>query len=657
MDGQGLAAARAAFERADYLETLALVSPMLGANADAAPLILLGEALEKLGLTADAAEAFEQAAQHAGNDSALLLNRAAALYFDAGDDDRAQLIGIRLLDIIPNDAALAYMLTRSFQRTGDRGLIGLVKQSLANSDNSSHLKLAGDILNEDERDPLALQVFGKLAALFPHDPYTQFKFMSVARDFCDFAAIEKLEQTLGGQIATGDLSSLEGETAYSNLLRCADEQLNRLATNNPGLSAPSPAASRQRRMRQHSWGERIRIGYLSSDFWSEHATMRLLQSVLEAHDTSRFDVTLYCYTPERHTSADRANRARWGRIVSLLGKTDAQAADIIRQQNIDILVDLKGHTGGSRSNILNQMVAPVQVAWLGFPGSTVNVDCDYVIGDRIVLPNSSRLNYHEKVCQLPESYQPNDPVHRVLPPAATRQALGLPAGRFVFAAFNAARKISLQAVDRWAEILHRSGHSVLWVMIDGDLARSNFLSAFAKRGVAADRIIFAPSTGYDAHIARLQAADAGLDTFPYNGHTTTSDKLWAGLPVVTLKGSNFASRVSESLLTALGLPELVAETPDAFVDLAVALSENPQRVGDLKRTIASNRFLAPLFDAERFCRHLESGYDMMIKRAKAKLPPDHLTVSALPPRLEPFSTRVLPADPAPMPIVGTGCRN
>ena len=647
MDGQGLAAARAAFERADYLETLALVSPMLGANADPAPLILLGEALEKLGLPADAAEAFEQAAQHTGNDSASLLNRAASLYFDAGDDDRAQLIGIRLLEIIPHDSRLAYMLARSFRRTGDIELIDLVKQSLANSDEASHLTLAGEILNGEERNPLALEVFGKLAALFPDDPFTQFKFMSVARDFCDFAAIEKLELTLNGQIASGDLSALEGETAYSNLLRCGDERLNRLATNNPGLmAAPSPAASRQRWMRQHSWGERIRIGYLSNDFWSEHATMRLLQNVLEAHDETRFDVTLFCYTPERHISADANNRARWGRIVSLLGKTDAQAADIIRQQNIDILVDLKGHTGGSRSNILNQMVAPVQVAWLGFPGSSVNIDCDYIIGDRIVLPNGSRLSYHEKICQLPESYQPNDPVQRALPPAAARHALGLPADRFVFAAFNAARKISLDALDRWAEILRRSPRSILWVMIDGDLARSNFVAAFAKRGVSADQIIFASATGYDAHIARLQAADIGLDTFPYNGHTTTSDKLWAGLPVVTVKGSNFASRVSESLLTALGLPELVAETPDAFVDLAVALSEDPQRLGELKRTIDSNRFLAPLFDAERFCRHLESGYEMMAERAKAKLPPDHLKVPGQPARSEPFSACTTTTVPA-----------
>ena len=640
MDGQAVAAARVAFERGDYLETLTLLSPLLGTATDAVPLVLLGDALEKLGLPAEAAQVFEQAAPHAGRDAGTVLSRATALYVQAGDDDRAQLIGIKLLDSRPDDASLAYSLALSFRRTGDTALVDLVKRSLANSDEADHLKLAGEILGDNERNPLTLSVFRKLAALFPDDPYTQFKFMSVARDFCDFEAIEKLEQANACQLAASDLSSLEGETAYSNLLRCGDERLNRLATNNPGLtSIPSPASGRQRRMRQHPWGERIRIGYLSSDFWSEHATMRLLQSVLEAHDNTRFDVTLYCYTPEHHTVSD-GNRSKWGRIVSLHGKTDGEAADIIRRDNIDILVDLKGHTGGSRSNILNQMVAPVQVAFLGFPGSAVNVDCDYVIGDQIVLPNSSRQNYHEKFCLLPESYQPNDPTYRVLPPAATRQALGLPVDRFVFAAFNAPRKISLAVVDRWAEILRRSNPSILWVMVDGDLARSNFLAAFNQRGIAADRIIFASPTGFDAHIARLQAADIGLDTFPYNGHTTTSDKLWAGLPVVSLKGSNFASRVSESLLTALCLPHLVAATPEAFVELAVELSQSPDEVRRLKQEMSQNRFLAPLFDAERFCRHLENGYAMMAERAKAKLPPDHLDVPCLPVRSAPFSERM-----------------
>lgn len=639
VDGQAFAAAHAAFEQGDFVEALTILTPMLGDTMDSVARTLLGETLAKLGLPAEAAQIFEQAADGAYSlEPPLLRKRAVVLYVEAGDDDRAQLLGIRLLDSLPQDTELAYALTRSFRRSGDHSLINLVKETLCTSNDTYHLTLAGEILNEEERNPLALTVFGKLAALYPDDPFTQFKFMSVARDFCDFKAIEVLEKALAVQLKAGELSALEGETAYSNLLRCGDERLNRHATNNPGLTAlPSPAASRQRRTRPHAWGSKIRVGYLSNDFFSEHATMRLLQSVLEAHDPSRFEITLFCYTPDPHPA--RENRAGWGRVVSILDTTDAQAADLIRRHGIDILVDLKGHTGGSRSNILNQMPAPIQVAWLGFPGSGINIDCDFVIGDRIVLPNSSRPFYHEKFCRLPESYQPNDPVHRALPPAASRQSLGLPEDRIILAAFNAPRKLSIEVIDRWVEILRRADRTILWVMIDGALARSNFTSAFEQRGIAADRIIFAQPAPYHAHIARLQAADIGLDTFPYNGHTTTSDKLWAGLPVLTFKGSNFASRVSESLLTALGLPELVASNANAFVDMAVALAENPAEVTRLKKVIGQQRLTAPLFDAERFCRHLESAYDTMVERAKAKLPPEHFDVAALPPRTQPFSLR------------------
>ena len=639
MDADAVSAARFAFGRGDYLEVLALLSPLLGTGTDAAALVLLSDALAQLGLPGEAAQVLEQAAACPGADAGATLSRATALYVEAGDDDRAQLIGIRLLDTMRGDPALSYSLALSFRRSGDNGLVPLLLPGLASSDKADHLKLAGEILSDSDRNPLALSVFRKLAAAFPDDPYTQFKFMSVARDFCDFEAIKALEQADAIRFAAGDLSFLEGETAYSNLLRCGDERLNRLAVNNPGLTIPSPGNSRLRRMRQHDWGGRIRLGYLSNDFWSGHATMRLLQSVLEAHDKTRFDVTLFCYTPDHHAAAD-ASRSKWGRIVSLHGKTDAAAADIIRGHRIDILIDLKGHTGGSRSNILNQMAAPVQVAWLGFPGSAVHVDCDYIIGDRIVLPVSSRQNYHEKFCLLPESYQPNDPVHRALPEAAGREALGLPSDRFIFAAFNAGRKISLPALTCWAQILRRCEHAVRWIMIDGDLARSNMLAAFGKRGVSADRIIFASATGYEAHIARLQAADIGLDTFPYNGHTTTSDKLWAGLPVVSLKGSNFASRVSESLLNALGMAQLVAATPDAFVDMAVQLANNPDAVTRLKQEISRNRLLSPLFDAERFCRHLEHGLAVMADRARAHLPPEHFAVPPLPVRPGPFLQRV-----------------
>ncbi len=630
-------AAQAAYAKNDYIDTLTILNDLIGHTGTPEAFVLLGETLEKLGLFSEAAEAYRQAATHEPSAASRYLLRAAELYFSAGDDDQAQLIGMGLLKTLPEDQDLAFVLARSLRRTGDDTLVHHVKHTLVSSDDREHLMLAGEIFAEEERDPAVLTLFRKLAALQPDDPYTQFKYMAVARDFCDYEALAALEQHLAAETARGNLSMTEGETGYSNLLHCGDERLNRLATNNRDLAVKlSPGQSRQRRMRPHKWAQKIRIGYLSSDLWDDHATMRLFQSVLEAHDRDRFDVTLYCYTPERFIGFDGGNRQKWEPIVSLLDLTDPQAADLIRSRGTDILVDLKGHTGGSRANILNQMTAPVQVAWLGFPGSTVNIDLDYVIGDPVVLPNSSKPHYHEKFCRLPECYQPNDPVYRALPPATSRADLGLPDDRFIFGAFNTARKISLATVDLWADILRNAKKAILWLMLDGEVPRANFLKAMAKRSVSPDQIIFAPKTAYPAHIARLQAADVGLDTFPYNGHTTTSDKLWAGLPVLTMRGSNFASRVSESLLNAIGLSELVAETPADFVKMAVQLAGDPAATEALKKTIAANRFTAPLFDAERFCRHLETAYEMMAERAKTGQAPEHFDVPAMPSRSTPF---------------------
>jgi len=637
MNGEAFTAASAAYEQGDYIEALTILNDLIGHGTASEPRVLLGKTLEKLGLLSEAAEAFQQAAGIDPLEAQHNLIRAADLYFQAGDDDNAQLIGMGLLKTLPDNPALAFLLARSFRRTGETALVDRVKHTLVSSDEKDHLMLAGELFAEEERDPAVLTLFRKLAALQPDDPYTQFKYMAVARDFCDYEALAALEMRLATALANGDLSMTEGETGYSNLLHCGDERLNRLATNNRDLAVKlSPSQSRQRRMRPHTWAQKIRVGYLSSDLWDDHATMRLFQSVLEAHDRDHFDVTLYCYTPERFIGFDGGNRQKWEPIVSMLKLSDPQAAAAIRARGTDILIDLKGHTGGSRSNILNQMAAPVQVAWLGFPGSTVNIDLDYVIGDPIVLPANSKPHYHEKFCRLPESYQPNDPVYRALPPATSRADLGLPEDRVIFAAFNTARKISLTTIDLWAEILRRAENAVLWLMLDGDVPRTNFLKAMAVRNVSADRIIFAPKTAYPAHIARLQAADIGLDTFPYNGHTTTSDKLWAGLPVLTARGSNFASRVSESLLNAIGLSELVAETPADFVKMAVRLSNDPAGTRALKEIIATNRFTAPLFDAERFCLHLEQAYLTMIERVKTGQPPEHFDVPAMPVRTAPF---------------------
>jgi predicted O-linked N-acetylglucosamine transferase (SPINDLY family) len=448
--------------------------------------------------------------------------------------------------------------------------------------------------------------------------------------------ITKNHAPIKAMIANGQLSFLERDNPFYNLHWIGDENINVLAGLDP--SVPLKALGAERRAEPHTWAKKIRIGYLSSDFWSGHATMKLLQRILELHDKDRFEVTLFCHTSEEHIRSTTVDRSAWGEICIVRDMSNAEAAAAVRERGIDILIDLKGHTAGGRASILNHSAAPVQATWLGFPGSVNNTDLDYTIGDHFVLPETSKPNYHEKFLRMPEVYQPNDPANRPRPRPVTRAQLGLPEDAFVLASFNGNRKITADMMDTWSNILKRAPNTVLWLMLSAPGAQANLQNYLHKRGIAANRIIFTKRVDYQEHMDRQQAADLGIDTFPVNGHTTTSEQLWGGLPVLTLKGTNFASRVSESLLNAIGLPELIAEDAKAYEDLAVELSQNPERIAEYKRRIKQNVPVMPLFDAERFCRHLETGYEMMVDRAKQGLEPDHLDIPALPVRTEPLFT-------------------
>lgn len=454
----------------------------------------------------------------------------------------------------------------------------------------------------------------------------------------DFLMLDKLKKSneiaLAG-IAAGDDFFLSCELPFNNIHWCGDERINAkiFAQGSSGFSQAIRAA---RRKQAHEFGDKIRIGYLSNDFSSAHATMILLQGVIDLHDRETFDVTLYCYTDDALTTRDDGFRERASKIVSIGNLTDQDAHDLIRKDQIDILVDLKGHTKDARVDLINLGLAPIQVAWLGFPGSGTGIDCDYIIGDPIVTPDSSMPYYHEKFCRLPECYQPNDNIHRPLPPPARRHDLLLPEDKVVFASFNNIKKISPETFSAWVRILTAVPESILWILCREEVARRNFRHLMMQEGIAESSIIFADPAGYDLHIARLQAADIALDTFPCCGHTTTSDCLWAGLPTISVKGSNFSSRVSESLSTAVGLPELVAENVDGYVALAIELAKDQIRLGETRRKLATNRFMKPLFDTERFTRHLEKAYAMMVRRTKTGLDPDHLDVPPLPTRPSPF---------------------
>ncbi|MDJ0891764.1 MAG: tetratricopeptide repeat protein [Gammaproteobacteria bacterium] len=353
----------------------------------------------------------------------------------------------------------------------------------------------------------------------------------------------------------------------------------------------------------------LRIGYLSADF-RQHATSCLLAQVLEKHERSRFHIAAYsCGPDDRSLLRDRVVSA-CDQFVDIRELSHDAAARRIYRDKVDILVDLMGYTRYARPQIMALKPAPVQVSYLGYPGTSGAEWIDYLIADPIVIPRALGDCYSERVVVLPDCYQPND---RSRPIGSTpdRRACALPESAFVFCDPNQTYKITPAMFDVWMRLLKAVSGSVLWVLESNPWAADNLRREAAARGVDGRRLILAPKLPLEAHLGRLRNADLCLDTFPYTSHTTGSDALWAGVPLVTLCGKTFASRVAASLLCTLGVPELVTDSIDAYFGLASSLALTPNKLATIRSKIEANRWTSPLFDSDRYTRNIESAYEAM----------------------------------------------
>jgi predicted O-linked N-acetylglucosamine transferase (SPINDLY family) len=367
---------------------------------------------------------------------------------------------------------------------------------------------------------------------------------------------------------------------------------------------------------------RIRIGYVSGEFRT-HATLYLMAGLFEAHDRAAFEIFAF----DNGGGDDGPLRARFEaaveKIVDVRAMSDAAAAARIRAEDIDILVDLNGYSGNQRLGIFAHRPAPVQVSYLAYPGTLGAPYMDYILADRVVIPEGAEKFYSEKIAWLPHSYQVNDD-RRAIAQTPGRAEAGLPAEGFVFCNFNHANKFTPACFSSWMRILGQVRGSVLWLLAPDPLAQENLRREAEKRGIDAGRLIFADTLPFDRHLARLKLAGLFLDGLPYGAHTTASDALWAGLPLVTCRGASFAGRVAASLLTALELPALVTENPAAFEALAVGLARDQTRLEALRNRLAQNRGRAPLFDTARTTRAIETAWRMMF--ARRGHPPESFTV-------------------------------
>jgi len=481
----------------------------------------------------------------------------------------------------------------------------------------------GVVLEQRRELEAAAGSFARAFALDPDFDCLAGDLLGARLQLCDWrdhaGAVRRIEDAVArGARATGPFI----------FLAASDDPALQLACARAWIGARHPPAARALCAGRIRRDGPIRVAYLSADF-RRHPIGLLAAGLFEAHDRRGFEIAAVSFGPDTGDPVRARLERAFDRFVDVRDRSDRAAAEAIAAFEADIAVDLMGITQGCRPGILALRPAPVQVGWLGYPGTTGAGYVDYIVADRIVIPAHREDCYAERVVRLPDSYQVNDSSRPLPARTPGRAGAGLPAEGFVFCSFNQSYKMAPRVFDAWMRVLGAVPGSVLWLFSGEPAVAHNLRRAAAERGVAPDRLVFAPPVAAGEHLARQGAADLFLDTAPYGAHTTASDALWVGLPVLTCPGESFASRVAASLLHAIGAPELVAPSLAEYERLAVALARDPARLAALRARIVANRRTHPLFDTARFARHLEAAYRTMHEIARHGEPPRGFAVPAV----------------------------
>ena len=478
----------------------------------------------------------------------------------------------------------------------------------------------GIVLRELKRLDEALEDFAQALRISPEQDFLWGDWLHTKMKLCNWDGAD----TLSAQLAEKLWNSEAAAPPFAVLSLADSLPLQRKSAEiwNRDKHPASSALAAIPRYPEHS---RIRLGYFSADFHN-HATAYLMAELFERHDTSRFEMTAFSFGPDIRDEMRERISAAFDSFIDVRNHSDRDVALLARRFEIDIAIDLKGFTQDSRSGIFAHRAAPLQVSYLGYPGTMSAEYIDYLIADPTLIPEAHRQDYAEKIAYLPNSYQVNDNRRRISEKEFTREALDLPRDGFVFCCFNNSYKITPRTFAGWVRILKQVEGSVLWLLEDNATASRNLRKEAALMGIAPERLVFASRVPLADHLARHRQADLFLDTLPYNAHTTASDALWAGLPVLTCLGNAFAGRVAASLLNAIHMPELVTTSPEAYEALAIELASNPGTLAEIRRKLARNRLTTPLFDTPLFARHIDTAYRTMYERHQAGLPAEHIHV-------------------------------
>lgn len=473
----------------------------------------------------------------------------------------------------------------------------------------------GHLLAQLQRWGEAAAAYDRAYDLDPDLPYLAGQRLHARMKACDWRGFDAMVADLGrridmGQPAARPFTVITAPLSAAQQLKCASVYATRAFPISP-RPAGAPAASR------------IRVGYFSADF-HDHATAHLMAEMLELHDRQAFEITAFSFGPASQGSMRARLQAAYERFFDVRAMDAGAIADMARQLGLDIAVDLKGFTTDSRPAIFAAGAAPIQVSFLGYPMTSGAPFIDYLIADRVLIGPGDRELYSEKIAWLPDCYQPNDRMRVQAARATTRADHGLAADAFVFASFNGSYKITLEVFTIWLELLQAVPRAVLWLMQDDPVAAANLREGAVRAGVDPARLVFAPLRPPAEHLERIGHADLFLDSHPCCAHTTASDALWAGLPLLTRRGETFAGRVAASVLAAAGLPELAVDSAADYKAAALALAGDPRRLKAIRERLSQARTSSALFDTPAYVGALEDLYRRMHTQRLAGLPPAHL---------------------------------
>jgi predicted O-linked N-acetylglucosamine transferase (SPINDLY family) len=528
------------------------------------------------------------------------------------------------LNLKPNSYTVHNNLANMLQATGqlDAAMEHYQQACTLNPNLYQALQNICNILNARKDYSNSLKYLEKVQAINPNSPYLLGMQMNARMHTCNWGDFD-LHVT---EVAKGVMNELKTVNPFPPLAFFTKANL---LTKSAKLWSQNECPERnvlpalQRKTRTSD--QKIKVGYYSADFHT-HATALLMAGVLEVHDRTKFEWIAFSFGPNREDALSKRIRLAFDKFVDVRSYGNRVVAQLSREIGIDIAVDLKGYTLDARTGIFAERAAPIQVNYLGFPGSMGASFIDYIIADAVIIPDQLKTHYSESIVRLPHCYQTNDNKRPIAIQLSSKKSQGLPDQGRILCSFNNNYKITPEVFDVWMRVLKQFPDCVLWLLQDNPQAVINLKNEAKQRGVASERLVFAPRMKNEDHLARHQLADLFIDTYPCNAHTTASDALWAGLPIVTCIGETFASRVAASLLTTMGMSDCVANDLAGYERKIVSLLEKPYELQDLRERVIKGRLHSPLFDTNAIANHLESAYIQMMSLYEKGLPPEDFDV-------------------------------